>query len=205
MKKYLFLWALLFPMGAMAASSNTIRFCGHPQPYYENGNEIFVLFVRVSTGDYFNGSYAYAPNLETQFEQMTSMGNHHICVDYQLPIESNINSVIKFSAGTADQSSLKCQYGSQYTGWSCVRCPTGYIAKIPADAPGTTGYLNSLHTNTTCAYCDRGYYHNGSSCVKCPDSGYTGNFDSPSIANCYKYSETSDETGTYASQKCYYQ
>ena len=196
---------MLLSMSTMAAKSDTIRFCGFPRPLNENGNRIFALYILVSSGNVFNGTYAYAPNLENRFEQMVSMGGHHICVDYQLPIESNTNGLFKFSKGTVDQSSLKCQYGSQYTGWSCVTCPTGYIANIPGDSPGSIDYVTSLHTNTTCAYCAQFYYRNGSSCDRCPDDGYTSGYDS-SITDCYIWTDTqTDSTGTYAAQQCYYQ
>ena len=206
MKKYLFIMAVSLSMPIMAATSDTIRLCGYPRPYYENGNEIFVLFVMVSSGDYLNGYYAYAPDLAPQWSWLSSSGVPvHICADYQLPIESNINGVIKFSAGTADQSSLICQYNLQYTGASCAACPTGYVAKIPTLNGSVPDYMSGLHTNTSCAYCDTGYYRSGSSCVKCPNSGRTENYNSSSIGNCYTYSGTNDQTGTYERQKCYYQ
>ena len=206
MKKYLFIVAASVSMTAMTATGSTIQLCGLPRPYTENdGNQLYVLFITISPGDAYTGANAYAPNLVQQWTWLTSIGGTHICVDYQLPIQSSINGLIKFSTGTPVHDSIKCLYHSQYNGSACTACPTGYVASIPSSDDYTPNLLTSLHFNTSCAYCDTGYYRSGSSCVKCPNSGRTENYNSSSIGNCYTYSGTNDQTGTYERQKCYYQ
>ena len=200
------LFFLLCPHIVMAA--DTIRRCGMPRPFRPDANsDLIWALLHYNDDGLTDGIYIYTQNLEKLFETIgTTMTLIYLCIDYVLPgTWSTSTNLITYSSGTPDFDSIQCPYASAYNASirACTYCNTGYIAKIPTD--GTRGIFDSFHTNTTCAYCDRGYYKSGSSCLKCPDDGSTADYDS-AITDCYIWSGTqTDSTGTYASQKCYYQ
>lgn len=201
MKTYIILGLFL----SLLCQRASAEFCGLPSLYRLNDSSEQVGAINLWNGSTLIKFYAYSPTTSDALKQMANTGVGYVCMTCPSPQDATNPPLIKFEECIIDYQSVRCNPKSSFSNYVCSICPDGYYANIPDfTSSGGVDYNNSLHQNTSCSHCGFGYYKSGASCLKCPDHGDTDNFDSD-ITGCYIWSGTSDETGTFENQKCFYQ